>query len=79
MTDEERTKVEQPPGEEAPDRGSPEEVAERRTHEYPTLGRAGDMTSDQESLARRPDQDEDEVDGNTEEGGTPPGTSTHGA
>jgi hypothetical protein len=43
------------------------------------MGRGADMTGDGESLTRRPAQDEDEIDGDTEKGGTPPGTSTHGA
>jgi len=80
MTDEERSKIEQPPGEEAPYRGSAEEVAGKADKfEYPTMGRGGDMAGDEESLARRAAQDRDEVDGNTEEGGTPPGTATQGA
>ena len=78
MTDEERSE-EEPTGEEAPYR-APEEVAGKAgDHEYPTLGRGGDGTGDAESLARRPAQDEDEVDGETDAGGTPPGTATHGA
>jgi hypothetical protein len=78
MTDEQSPDVE-PKGEEAPHR-SPEDVAGKAgDHEFPTMGRGGDLTGDQESLARRPEQDEDEIDGNTEQGGTPPGTSTHGA
>lgn len=80
MTDKERSDVE-PTDEEAPYR-SPEEVAAKTPeHEYPTLGRGGDMTGDEESLARRPAQDEDEIDGDTDasERGTPPGTSSRGA
>lgn len=78
MTDEERSGTE-PTGEESPYL-SPEEVAGKAgEHEFPTLGRGGDMTGDQESLTRRPAQDEEEVDGNTEDGGTAPGASTHGA
>jgi hypothetical protein len=78
MTDE-RGSNEDPTGEEAPHR-SPQEVAEKaESHEYPTTGRGGDMTSDDESLARRPAQDEDEIDGDAEKGGTPPGTATRGA
>ena len=75
MTDEERSDVE-PTAEEAPYR-SPEEVAGKKgEHEYPSLGRGGDMTGDQESLARRPPQDEDEIDGDTQEGsGNPRGTT----
>lgn len=73
MTDEERSDAE-PTGEESPYR-SPEEMAAKvPKHEYPTMGRG-----DQESLSGRPSQDEDEIDGDTEEGGTPPGTSTRGA
>jgi hypothetical protein len=49
-------------------------------HEMPTTGRGGDMTSDDESLARRPDQDLDEIDGDAQSSsGTPPGSATHGA
>lgn len=78
MTDEERSDVE-PTGEEAPPR-TPLQVAESAgSEEYPTTGRGGDMTGDDESLARRPPQDESEIDGDTDKGGTPPGPSTHGA
>lgn len=81
MTDERRSDVD-PDAEEAPYR-SPEEVAAtgHPEVEFPNLGRGGDMTGDEESLARRPPQDEDEIDGDTEtdEKGTPPGTATHGA
>jgi hypothetical protein len=56
-----------------------EETKKASDRQYPNLGRGGDMTSDDESLARRPDQDLDEVDGDAESGGTPPGTATHGA
>ena len=79
MTDERTTDDVEPKGEEAPPR-SPQDVADKPgDHEMPVTGRGGDMTGDDESLARRPAQDEDEVDGDTESGGTPPGTSTHGA
>lgn len=68
-----------PRGEEAPYR-SPQEVAEKPgDHEMPALGRAGDGTDDAESLVRRPAQDMDEVDGDTDEGGTPPGSTSRGA
>ncbi len=79
MDDKERSDVE-PTGEEAPYR-SPEEVAGKAgEHEYPTMGRGGDMTGDDESLARRPDQDEDEIDGDTDQdSGTPRGTTRRGA
>ena len=80
MTDQERSDVE-PTDEEAPYR-SPDEVAGKKgEHEYPSLGRAGDMTSDDESLARRPAEDRDEVDGETDSDntGTPPGSATRGA
>lgn len=77
MTDEKSSEAE-PTGEEAPYR-SPEEVAGKAgEHEYPTLGSGGDMTGDPESLARRPAQDEDEIDGDTEKGGTPPGDDVRG-
>ena len=90
MTDERRSDVD-PDAEEAPPR-SREEVAGKGPPDQqgqgvegapagPTLGRAGDMTSDDESLARRPAQDRDEIDGDTESDntGTPPGSATHGA
>lgn len=78
MTDQRRPEQE-PTGEEAPHRSAEEVAGKAGDHEFPTLGRGGDMTGDDESLARRPAQDEDEVDGDTEKGGTPPGTATHGA
>ena len=68
-----------PRGEESPYK-SPEEVASKAgDHEMPTLGRAGDGTEDAESLVRRPATDEDEVDGDAGEGGTPPGTAARGS
>ena len=78
MTDEKRDDAE-PTGEEAPHR-TPEEVAGKAgEHEYPTMGRGGDMTGDDESLARRPAQDEDEIPGDTDKGGTEPGSTVRGA
>ena len=69
----------EPLGEAAPER-SPEEVAGKaESHEYPTMGKGGDMTGDDESLARRPPQDEDEFAADTDKGGMPPGKETHGA
>jgi hypothetical protein len=77
MTDEKRSD-EEPLGEAAPPR-SGQEVAEKAgDFELPTTGRGGDMTSDDESLARRPDQDEDEIDGDASKGGTPPGQTIRG-
>lgn len=72
MTADERSDAE-PTGEEAPPR-SPEEVAGKAgDHEFPTTGRAGDMTSDPESLARRPQEDGDDVEGDTGKSNIPPG------
>ena len=78
MTDE--TRSDQEPSGEEPVPRSPQDVADKAgDFEFPTTGRGGDMTGDDESLARRPAQDEDEIDGDTEAGGTPPGSATHGA
>ena len=72
MTADERSGQE-PLGEEAPPR-SGQEVAEKAgDHEFPTTGRAGDMTADPESLARRPQEDGDDVDGDTGKSNIPPG------
>ena len=72
MTDETRSDQE-PTGEEAPPR-SREDVADKAgDFEFPTTGRGGD-----ESLARRPAQDEDEIDGDASKGGTPPGQAVRG-
>jgi hypothetical protein len=71
MTADERS--DEPTGEEAPPR-DPEEVAGKAgDHEFPTTGQAGDMTSDPESLARRPQKDGEDVDGDTETSNIPRG------
>ena len=73
MTADERSGAE-PTGEEVPPR-SGQEVAEKAgDHEFPTTGRAGDMTADPESLARRPQEDGDDVDGDTSKSNIPPGS-----
>ena len=78
MTADERSDQE-PLGEKAPPK-APEDVAgEAGQHEYPTLGSSGDMTDDDESLARRPSKEGDEVDGDPSRSGIPPGSDTHGA
>jgi hypothetical protein len=77
MTDE-RGSNEEPTGEEAPERSRDEVAGKAGDHEFPTTGRGGDMTGDKESLARRPEQDDDEIDGDADKGGTPPGTAIRG-
>ena len=73
MTADERSDAE-PLGEKAPPR-SGEEVAEKAgDHEFPTTGRAGDMTGDDESLARRPDEEGEEEAGDPSSSGMPQGS-----
>ena len=78
MTDERPTEAE-PTGEEAPERPAEQVAGKAGDHEFPTLGRAGDMTSDDESLARRPAEHEgDEAKADPEAGGPPPASTTPG-
>jgi len=69
-------------GDEAPDEGEPRTIGDGRTV-YPALGPNAELVDDKESQARRPEEDtdpsEEEMDGDSERGGTPPGTSTRGA
>ncbi len=69
-------------GDEAPDEGDARTIGDGRI-EYPALGPNAELVHDKESQARRPEEDtdpsEEEMDGDSERGGTPPGTSTRGA
>lgn len=71
---------------EAPEEGDARGIADGPL-EYPALGPNAEVVHDDESQARHsedtdPSEEEldgDHVDGNSERGGTPPGTDTHGA
>jgi len=65
---------------EAPDEGDARGVSDGRI-EYPAIGPNAEVVHDKESQARRPedtDPTEEEMDGDSEQGGTPPGTATRG-
>lgn len=68
MTADER----EPTGEEAPPRSAEEVSGKAGDHEFPTTGRGGDMTSDPESLARRPQEEGDDAE-DTGKSGIPQG------